>query len=178
MVCLQSLHSVGVVTIGLIIFGMPFHVCYLVIWLFVFVLHMVLHGFCFYIYFSFFFLLLHGLCVMGIMSYVLVEGLILLFMYHLLYVYFLLSLIICIPSFFSSCYALCAYFFFHICPWVFLFPFCVSFIHAWMKTFGGCMHMHFIICSYMWILKCVYLTYFVIFDIISQDSNVKHVIFW
>ena len=39
------------------------------------------------------------------------------------------------------------------------------------------MHMHFIICNYMWILKYVYLTYFVIFNVISQDGNVMHVIF-
>ena len=58
-----------------------------------------------------------------------------------------------------------------------LLTICVSFLHAWMKTFGGCMHMYFIICNYMCILKYVYITYFVIFNIISQERNVKHVIF-
>ena len=62
-------------------------------------------------------------------------------------------------------------------PLVLLLPICVSFLHAWMKTLGGCMHMHFTICSYMWILKYVYLIYFIIFDVISQDNKVKHVIF-
>ena len=127
--------------------------------------------------FFFFFLLLHGVYVIGIMGYVLVGCLILLFMYHHLYMCFLLSLILCIPSFFFFLFCFVCLFLFSHMPLSFLFPFCVSFIHAWMKTFGGCMHMHFIICSYRWILKCVYLTYFVIFDIISQDNNVKHVIF-
>ena len=80
---------------------------------------------------------------------------------------------------FFSPFLLCfVYLFFssHMPP-VFLFPICVNFLHTWMKTFGGCMHMHFIICSHMWILKCVYLIYFIVFDVISQDSKVKHVIF-
>ena len=57
-------------------------------------------------------------------------------------------------------------------PLVLLLPLSVCFVHAWMETFGGvCIC---IICNYVWILKCVYLTYFVISDIISQDKNVKH----
>ena len=80
---------------------------------FCFILHMILHGFCLYIYFS---LILHGVYILGIIGYVLVGGLILLFTYHHLCMYFLLSLLICIPSFFSSCYVVCTYFFFHICP--------------------------------------------------------------
>ena len=42
-------------------------------------------------------------------------------------------------------------------PQVLLFPNYLNFNHDWMKTFGGCMHMCFIICSYMCILKYVYL---------------------
>ena len=41
-------------------------------------------------------------------------------------------------------------------PLVLLFLYCVVIYHDWMKTFGGCMHMYFIICSYMCILKYVY----------------------
>ena len=88
-------------------------------------------------------------------------------------------LIVCIPTFFFFTFMLCFVYLFlnsHM-PLVLLFPICVSFIHTWMKTFGGCMHMYFIICSYMCILKYVYLIYFIIFDVISQDSKVKHVIF-
>ena len=92
---------------------------------------------------------------------------------------FPIVLMICIPSFFFFSSLLCFVYLF-LCshmPLVLLLPICVSFIHAWMKTFGGCMHMHFIICSYMWILKCVYLIYFIIFDVIGQDSNIRHMIF-
>ena len=39
------------------------------------------------------------------------------------------------------------------------------------------MHMHFIICSYMCILKYVYLIYLIISDVIGQDSEAKHLIF-
>ena len=107
-------------------------------------------------------------------------GLIPLFMYHHLCLYFLLSLWYVFLHFFSFFFSsllcfVCLFLYSHM-PLVFLLPICVCFIHTWMKTLGG-VHMHFIICSHMWILKCVYLTYFIIFDVISQDSNVKHVIF-
>ena len=62
-------------------------------------------------------------------------------------------LMVCIPTFFFSslfCF-MCLFLYSHM-PLVLLLPICVCFIHAWMKTFGGCMHMHFMICSYMWIL--------------------------
>ena len=50
---------------------------------------MILHG----LMFGYFFvLILHGVCVMGIMGYILVGGLILLFMYHQLCMYFMWSL--------------------------------------------------------------------------------------
>ena len=52
---------------------------------------MILHGLQF-VFLFFFFLILHGVYVVGIMGYVLVGGLILLFMYHHLFVYFLWSL--------------------------------------------------------------------------------------
>ena len=51
----------------------------------------------------------------------------------------------------------------------------VCFLHAWMKTFGGCGCIC-TICSHMCVLKCVYLTYFAIVVTIGQDSSVKHVI--
>ena len=85
-------------------------------------------------------------------------------------------LVVYIPPFFP--FLLCFVYLFlnsHV-PLVLLFPICVSFIHAWMKTFGRCMHMHFTICSYMCILGYVYLIYLIIFDVISQDSTARHVI--
>ena len=104
--------------------------------------------------------MLHGVCVVGIMGYLLVGGLILLFMYHHLclycisydpcdmypYIFFLFfpSFMFCIPIFWYTL------------PLVLLFLNCVYSNHNWMKTFGGCMHMYFIICSYMCILKYVY----------------------
>ena len=42
-------------------------------------------------------------------------------------------------------------------PLVLLSTNCVKFIHDWTKTFGGCMHMCFTICSYMCVLKYVYI---------------------
>ena len=94
----------------------------------------------------------------------------------------LYSISCCLYSMYSyifppSCYVFLYLFLNSHMPLVLLFPICVSFIHAWMKTFGGCMHMYFIICSYVCILKYVYLIYFLTFDVISQDSKVKHVIF-
>ena len=132
------------------------------------------HPLCIYFYF----LILHGVCIMGTMGYILVGGLIPLFMYHHLFMYFLLSLWYVFLHFFLYillCF-LCFFLDSHI-PLVFLLPFCVSFIHAWMKTFGGCMHMHFIICSYICVLRCVHLIYLIISDVIGQDSKAKHVIF-
>ena len=185
MVCLQSLHSVGVVTIT---FPSVFFFCYALVCLvpfFLFVvcflallilLHVILHGFI--LLFISFLLILHGVCVMGAMGSFLVGSLIPLFIYHHHVYVFPVALMICIPAFFSlpSFYVLCTYFLIHIPPLFFLLPLCVGFIHAWMKTFGGCMHMHFIICSYMCVLRYVYLIYFSIFDVISQDSNAGHVI--
>ena len=88
-------------------------------------------------------------------------------------------LMVCIPSFFFFTFLLCFVYLFldsHI-PLVLPVPICVSFSHAWMKTFGGCMHMHFIICSYMCVLKYVYLIYFIISDVLARIVKVKHVIF-
>ena len=131
--------------------------------------HVILHGF--FLLFISFLLILHGVYIMGAIGCILVGG-----SYSSVYVpppvcVFPVALVVCIPTFFSfySCFVLCAYFLIHIPPLFFLLPLCVSFIHAWMKTFGGCMHMHFIICSYMCVLKYVYLTYFIIFDVIGQD---------
>ena len=49
-------------------------------------LHIILHGL---VFGYFLFLILHGVCVVGIMGYLLVGGLILLFMYHHLCLFFL-----------------------------------------------------------------------------------------
>ena len=119
---------------------MPFHVWHLLIcscFVVISILHIILHGLMFV--YLFLFLILHGVCIIRIMGYILVWGLILLFMYHHLCLYFLLSL----------WYVFLHFFFFHLhvmfCVPVssftyapgFTYPICVSFIHAWMKTFGG-----------------------------------------
>ena len=190
MVCFQSQHSVGVVTIDCLqcFPDMPYPVWYLLCFslfscmcsrFLLSIMLIILHGLlfiCFLLY-SFLSLILHGVCIIGIMGYVLVGGLILLFIYHHLcisccpygicsYIFFLSSLL---------CFV-CLFLYSHM-PLVFLLPFCVCFLHTCMKTFGWCVHMHFIICIHMWILKYVYLTYFFIFNVISQAGNVMHVIF-
>ena len=128
MVCLQSLHSVGVVTISFHIFLIcPFRFvffCFIffywsascllyVLWLFFyFTYNITWVAFC--ILFPFSFLLLHGVYIVGIMG--LFGGR----SYSAVYVppplcLFPVVLIMYIPpSFF--CYVLYAYFFFHICP--------------------------------------------------------------
>ena len=78
-------------------------------------------------------------------------------------------LMVCIPTFFFSsllCFV-CLFLNSHL-PLVFLLPICVCFSTRGSKLLGG-VHMHFIICIHMWILKYVYLTYFIIFDVIDQD---------
>ena len=83
-------------------------------------------------------------------------------------------LIVCIPTFFSSLLCFVCQFLDSHLP---LFSHLCEFYPHLDENFWGCVHMHFIICSNMWILKCVYLTYFIIFDVISQDSTARHVIF-
>ena len=92
---------------------------------------------------------------------------------------FPMILIICIPTFFYffPSFIFCIPISWYTLPLVLLFPDCVNTNHDWMKTFEGCMHMHFIICSYMHILNYVYSIYSIIYNVISQDSKVKHVIF-
>ena len=161
---MQSLHSVGVVTIS---FSdpMPYLVWYPLI--------IILHGFS--LHFSFFFLILHAVCIMRIMGYALVGGLILLFMYYHHFMCSLWSLCyIFLHLFFSSMFCVLISSFF--CAPEFSFLLFVCFLHTWLKTFGGCGCICFI-CSHMCVLKCVYLTYFAIVDTIGQDSNVKHVVF-
>ena len=92
----------------------------------------------------FFFLILHGVCVVRIMGYAIGGG-----SYSSVYVpppfyVFPMVLMLHIPLFFSF---LCSVysFLFHCYPYVFFFQF-VCFFHAWMKTFGGCGCMC-IICS-------------------------------
>ena len=71
---------------------------------------------------------------------------------------FPMVLIVCIPTFF---YFFPSYFFLYSCFLVHIAP---GFIFSQLskhlpqldETFGGCMHMYFIICSYMCILKYVY----------------------
>ena len=176
MVCLQSLHSVGVVTIGFLFLICPylfgtFTFIYLIcsyfanfitwfdvcVFLFVFDITWCLYYRDYGLYFG-------G----GSYSSVYVPPPLFVFP---------VVLLICIPSFFVS-FLLCFVYLFldsHM-PLVFLLPICVSFIHTWMKTFEGCMHMHFIICSYMCVLRYVYLIYLIISDVIGQDSEAKHVI--
>ena len=124
------------------------------------------------------FLILHGVCIMGTMGYILVG---------VLFLCLCTTTCLCISCCPYGMYSCIFFFTFLLCfvcffldshiPLVFLLPFCVNFIHAWMKTFGGCMHMHFIICSYMCVLRYVHLIYLIISDVISQESKAKHVIF-
>ena len=80
------------------------------IWFFVFVLHIILHGL--FVYLFIFFLILHGVYIIRIMGYILVGGLILLFMYHTsvcisccpynVYSFLFLLVMFCVPiSFFT-----------------------------------------------------------------------------
>ena len=129
MVCLQSLHSVGVVTISFITSWYALSclvpsICYLTWFLFAFV---------------FFFLILHGVCVVGIMDFFGGGS------YSSVYVppplcVFPLVLMMCIPTFFSVMFCMPISSFTY-SPGFLLFQLCV-FVHAWMKTFGGCVHMH------------------------------------
>ena len=132
MVWLQSLHSVGVVIINF------FH---LMLYFVLFLLIIILHGFC--LHFSFFFLILHGVCVVGIMGYALVGGLILLFMYNHHFVYSLWSLCYIFLHLFSDlCFCVLISSFVCVPEFSFL-PF-VCFLNAWMKTFGGVwVHMYY-----------------------------------
>ena len=103
-------------------------------------------------------MILHVVYVIGIMGYILVRGPILLFIYINLCVYFFVLVMYIHVVFisFPYFYILYAYFFGHVIS-NFLPTNCVTFNHNWMKSFGGCMHMFFTICSYMCILKYVYL---------------------
>ena len=131
MVCLQSLHSVSVVTIS---FHQYFLLCPVMFGTFCSV-SFLLCIICFFLYF-FCILILHGVYVIGIVGYILVGGLILLFMYHHL------CFISCCPYnmysfiFFSSLLCFVCLFLDSHLPWFSFFPF-VCFLHAWMKTFGG-----------------------------------------
>ena len=106
----------------------------------------------------FLFLILHGVCEMGFIGY---------FWWGVLFFCLCTTTYVCISC--SPCSIYSHFFIFpfmlyfvylflnpHI-PQVLLFPNSVIITHAWMKTFGGCMHMYFIICSYMCILKYVFL---------------------
>ena len=141
-------------------------VCPISFW---YLLVIILHG-CLFI---FFFLVLHGVCVMGIVGNALVGGLILLFMYHHLFMCCLWSLCYIFLHFFLF-YVLYAHFFIHLFPSVFLLAFCVFFSCLDENFWGVWVHMYYMQ-PYM-CLNWVYLTYFPIADTISQDSKVRHVI--
>ena len=113
--------------------------------------------------------MLHGVCIVGIMGYILV-GVLFFCLYTTTfvcisccpygiysYIFFLLLVMFCVPiSLFSSTPS------FPSSHWCVFSP-CLD------ENFGVCVHMHFIICIHMWILKYVYLTYFIIFDVIGKD---------
>ena len=86
------------------------------------------------IFFSFLHYMVYVLSGLWVM--LLVGGLILLFMYHHLFMCSLWSLCYIFFHFFSF---LCSVysFLYPLVPLCFLFPIC-GFFHAWMKTFGGC----------------------------------------
>ena len=155
MVCLQSLHSVGVVTISFhifhiypirfVFFGFLFFYwsasCLLyVLWISSIYFAYNITWFALCILFPFSFLLLHGVYIVGIMGFV---------WWGVLFCCICTTTslsISCSPyNVYSSiffCLVLYAYFFFHISPYFCFFSLCVCFVHTWMKTFGGCMHMH------------------------------------
>ena len=116
-------------------FDMPFNFflvpCFLA---FCFILHMILHGFCLYIYFS---LILHGVYILGIIGYILVGGLILLFTYHHLCMYFLLSPSNMYSFLFFSCYVVCTYSFFKYAPSFSFAHLCEFYPHLDEKLLGG-----------------------------------------
>ena len=136
MVWLQSLHSVGVVTISFHIFcyalsglfSLPAFfssiglqpVCCMYYSLLTSILHMILHGFLFVfcVLFPFFVLILHGVCVVGIMGFV---------RWGVLFCCLCTTTPLYIPygpynvySYLFFCHVLYACFFFHIYPWFFL----------------------------------------------------------
>ena len=135
MVCLQSHHSVGVVTIDCLQYFpvMPYHVWYL------------LFCSCFFVCVLDFFYLLCLQYYMVVYLFIALFIFVLVITWYMYYrayglyfgggsyssVYvppplflFPVVLMICIPTFFSPpCYVLCAYFFIHICPWFSFCPF-------------------------------------------------------
>ena len=134
MICLQSLHSVGVVTIQSFILCpiclVPFG--YFITWLY-FCIIIILHGFVLF----FFFFALHGVCVVRIMGYVFGGG-----SYSTVYVpppfyVFPMVFMLHILSFFFFS-VFCVLISFSISTPVFSFSNLCVFFHAWMKTFGGC----------------------------------------
>ena len=149
MVCLQSLHSVGVVTIS-ISFWLLYYALYFVL----------LNIFCsvqypfWFVSFGRFPILLYVILVFAksILHIILHGYYVLLFLIYDIYM-----LIICYHVCISYCpYNVCPCGIIHFPSFIFsvpiswftyppvsLFPNCVAFIHDWMKTFGGCMHMCF-----------------------------------
>ena len=115
-------------------FVMPFHFWYLIFWLVIFDLHIILLGFC-----------LHFLFLFDITWCIYYRDVWVMFWwgsYSSVYVppplfVFPVILMICIPSFFSSCYVLCTYFFFHIWPFIFSFAYLCGFSPRLDENFWG-----------------------------------------
>ena len=116
---------------------------------------MILHG---SLCIDFLYMILHGVYIMGIMGYILVEHLILLFIYHHLCVYFIFLVMYILVLFLvvyqsrNMFYILYAYFFIDISSSFSFYQLCE--IHPQLdENFWGCLHMCFTICSYMYALK-------------------------
>ena len=86
-------------------------------------------------------MILHGVYIIGIMGYILVGGLILLFMYHHLCVHFLVLVMYIQVVFisFTYFYILYAYFFVHITPSFSFYQLCDTYPRL-DENLWGCMH--------------------------------------
>ena len=186
MVCLQSQHSVGVVTIACLqcfpdtpclVWNLLFCSCFVVCvldFLYIYFAYNIT-WFVVYLFIAMFVFVLDITWCMYYKDYGFYFGG---GSYSSVYVppplfVFPVVLIVCVPAFFSPpCYVLCAYFFIHICPWFSFCPLCEFYPHLDENLWGG-VHMLFIICSHMWILKCVYLTYFIMLsvDFLNNRAN-------
>ena len=173
MVCWQSLHSVGVVTIlsyPYCDYAMPFNLfvwwCsvtpfFCLFWSVSFLLYVI--WFC-QIHFAYnitwllcavvFYIIFHGVCVMRIIGYILV-GVLFFYICTTIYVsifYSPCSIYSCGVFIFLPSYILYTYFLVHITPGFTFSQLCE--IYPWLdENFWGCMHMCFTICSYMCIFE-------------------------
>ena len=121
------------------------------------ILHIILHGLLFVFFYT---------CSFWSYMVYILWGLWVLFWWGVLFCCLCTTTSLCLPCSPSNVYSfifllLCFVYLFLNChiPLVFLLPICVSFIHAWMKTFGGCMHMHHMqlyVCSEICLLNVLY----------------------